>query len=72
VNIWKPDYSGDPKTGHLNTGNIRKPDVFSSDFRIAKAFENRTNSSGFQMVASLDRFYKEKSHNKYFINDKTV
>ena len=26
-------YSGDPKTGHLNTGNIRNPDVL--DVRIS-------------------------------------
>ena len=29
------EYSGDPKTGHSNTGNIWKLDILGSGFRMA-------------------------------------
>jgi hypothetical protein len=34
MNAQEPKYSRDPKTGHPNNGNIRKPDVFSSGFQM--------------------------------------
>ena len=48
------NYSHDPKTGHSNTGIIRKPD----NLKVGSTpIENRTFLSGFRMVlTSLDRF----------------
>ena len=46
----KTRYSGDPKTGHLNTGNIRNPDVLDVRISNGQPFENRTFMSGFRMV----------------------
>ena len=46
-------YSEDPKTGHLKTGNIRKPDILGSGLQMVRflngvrPFENWTKMSGF-------------------------
>ena len=56
-----PNYSGDPKTGHSKTGNIRKPDILKVGFNHSKTghfcpvFECKTirkpdKLSGFRMA----------------------
>ena len=44
--FFATDYSGDPKTGHSNTGLIRKPDILTSGLTIRKPDKNIRFSNG--------------------------
>jgi hypothetical protein len=44
----------------------------SPDYSIAGPFETQTQKSGFRMLASQDRFYKEKGYEKNMFYAKTV
>jgi hypothetical protein len=60
----KCEYSGDPKTGHPNSGKIRKPNFFKFGFGMAigilKPDKFVRFSNVFGRSASLDRFGMNK------------
>ena len=51
--VSKPDYSGDPKTGHLNTGSIWKPDIFKVGFLMVQFSNGLDHSKVISLVLAI-------------------